>query len=224
MAARLERLLPISPGDHRVSRDLVAAAEGLRRAGVRQLLLREPQLTSKQLTALARALAGGLRLIVHARCDGGEALARSGGFGLHLTGGADVRAVRARFKGMLGYSAHSLADAIYARQAGADYALISPVWRPGSKPGDSRPTLGVRAAARVQRAAGLPCFALGGLTPERAGRCRTAGIFGAAAIGAFFAGEHPEDVEAAGRAFLVAQAAAAPAQVTLALQWEEPER
>jgi len=208
----LQRLLPISPGDHRVERELVFVSEGLRRAGVTQLLVREKHLDRPALVRLLRALAPGLRLIVHAGCADGEALARGGGWGLHLPGSADVGAVRARFRGTLGYSAHSLEDAVYARDAGADYVLLAPVWRPGSKPADRRAELGVAAAARAQEAVGIPVFALGGLTPARAGECRAAGIYGAAAIGGVFCGETPEAVEAAARAFLTAQAAARPAQ------------
>lgn len=54
------------------------------------------------------------------------------------------------------------------RAAGADLALVSPVFSPGSKPGDTRPTLG--PAGFLALAARLPCpaLALGGMTPERA--------------------------------------------------------
>jgi thiamine monophosphate synthase len=206
----LDRLLPISPGDHRVQRDLISGAEGLWRAGVRQLLVRELHLDARALVALLRALAPRARLIVNARCADAERLAARGGFGLHLPGGADVGAVRARFPGTLGYSAHSLADARYARDAGADYVLLSPIWRPTSKAGDRRRTLGLPEAARAQRALDIPVFALGGLTPERARRCRAAGLYGVAAIGALFPDDLPESTEQAARAFLAAQDDARP--------------
>lgn len=190
-------------------------AEGLHRAGVTQLLVREKHLGREGLVRLLRALAPRLRLIVHAGCADGEGLARAGGWGLHLAGGADVGAVRARFRGTLGYSAHSLADAVYAREAGADYVLLAPIWRPGSKPGDRRRILGVAAAAKAQKAAVIPLFALGGLTPARAGECAAAGIYGAAGIGGVFAEATPEGVEAAARVFLEAQGTARPAQTRL---------
>lgn len=54
-----------------------------------------------------------------------------------------------------------------ARAAGADLALVSPVWSPGSKPDDTRPPLGPEGFASL--AARLPCraFALGGVTAAR---------------------------------------------------------
>src|SRR5689334_5085465 len=61
------------------------------------------------------------------------------------------------------HSAAELADA-----AGADAFLVSPVHAPGSKPGDPRSPLGADGFARLARAAApVPCFALGGMTPER---------------------------------------------------------
>ncbi|HEY1333567.1 MAG TPA: thiamine phosphate synthase [Myxococcaceae bacterium] len=51
---------------------------------------------------------------------------------------------------------------------GADAMLLSPVHPPGSKPGDDRSPLGVEGYRRLAlRAAPAPCFALGGMTPER---------------------------------------------------------
>lgn len=51
---------------------------------------------------------------------------------------------------------------------GADLALVSPVFAPGSKPGDTRATLGPEGFQAL--AARLPCpaLALGGMTPGRA--------------------------------------------------------
>lgn len=54
-----------------------------------------------------------------------------------------------------------------AEAEGADAVLLSPVHPPGSKPGDGRPTLGVEGFRRLALAAPVPCFALGGMTPER---------------------------------------------------------
>lgn len=165
-------------------------------------MVREKHLEARALVGVLRALAPRLRLIVHAQCADGEAVARAGGWGLHLPGGVDVGAVRARFDGLLGYSAHSLTDAVYARDAGADYALISPVWRPGSKVGDRRKTLGVAGAVRAQKAAAIPLFALGGMTPERAEKCIRAGLYGVAGIGGFFGGEAPEAIAHAVQSFV----------------------
>ena len=59
-------------------------------------------------------------------------------------------------------------DAELALAEACDAVLLSPVFR--SKPGDSRPPLGPEGFERMARcAAPLPCFALGGMTPERLG-------------------------------------------------------
>ncbi len=72
-------------------------------------------------------------------------------------------------------------DAREAREAhGADLALVSPVFSPGSKPEDTRPVLGPEGFARLAAALPCPALALGGLTPERA--AALSGAAGAAVI------------------------------------------
>lgn len=79
-------------------------------------------------------------------------------------------------------AAHSLPALIRARAAGADAALLSPVFPTESHPG--APTLGAHRFARLARAAGLPVYALGGVNAENAARLRGSGAFGIAAIAA----------------------------------------
>jgi thiamine-phosphate pyrophosphorylase len=81
-------------------------------------------------------------------------------------------------------------DAEEARAAqGADLALVSPVHAPGSKPGDTRPPLGLHGFQAL--AASLPCpaLALGGVTPERA--AQLPGAHGFAVISAVLEAEDP---------------------------------
>ena len=54
------------------------------------------------------------------------------------------------------------------RARGADLALVSPVFPPGSKPDDTRPTLGPEGFRKLSAALPCPALALGGITPERA--------------------------------------------------------
>jgi thiamine-phosphate pyrophosphorylase len=59
-------------------------------------------------------------------------------------------------------------EAELAEAASCDAVLLSPVFAPGSKPGDTRPPLGPEGFFRLaRRASPLPCFALGGMTPPR---------------------------------------------------------
>ena len=89
-------------------------------------------------------------------------------------------------------------EAELAEAMGCDAALLSPVFSPGSKPGDARPLLGPEGFGRLaRRAAPLPCFALGGMTPAR---LRTLdGCQGAAVQGGILRAADPR---AAAQAFL----------------------
>lgn len=88
------------------------------------------------------------------------------------------------------------------RAAGADLALLSPVWSPGSKPDDTRPTLGPEGFAQL--AAQLPCpaYALGGVTAPRAASLGTHAR-GLAVVSAVLAAAAPRE---AARALLEALA------------------
>jgi thiamine-phosphate pyrophosphorylase len=69
-------------------------------------------------------------------------------------------------------TAHSLREIGKARRAGADAILISPVFPTRSHPG-ARALGAVRFRLLAARA-GVPVIALGGMTPQRARRLRTA--------------------------------------------------
>jgi thiamine monophosphate synthase len=115
---------------------------------------------------------------------------------LHLPGGADVAAWRARFRGPLSVSAHALDEARAALAAGAATAFVSPMFAPRH----GRPPLGAdtRAPGALR---GL--LALGGVRPEHAGVLRAADAAGAAVLGGVW--EAP-DPAAAVRAYLDAWA------------------
>ncbi|MCE9673697.1 thiamine phosphate synthase [Myxococcus stipitatus] len=84
-------------------------------------------------------------------------------------------------------------DAREARDAtGADLALVSPVFPPGSKPGDTRETLGPEGFLAVARQLACPALALGGITPERARGLQ--GAAGFAVISAVLEAESPTRV------------------------------
>ncbi len=84
-------------------------------------------------------------------------------------------------------------DADEARLAeGADLALVSPVYAPGSKPGDTRPPLGPEGFQALAATLPCPAFALGGVTPERA--AQLTGAQGFAVISAVLEAEDPATV------------------------------
>lgn len=121
------------------------------------------------------------RLVLHTRAPEALALATELGLGLHLPGTGDVAAVRAAFRGPLGKSCHSVAEAHAVLRAGADWVFLSPIFPPTSKPGDRRPPLGPAALTGIG-----PVWALGGITPLRAEACRAAGAAGVVVMGGIF--------------------------------------
>lgn len=203
----IPRLLAITPGVEGDGRALTGLLEAMAGAGLRAVVLREPALPERALVTMVTALAScfGPGLILHSKHPDGARLAEQGGFGLHCAASVDPASLRSRIGGLLGASCHDAAALARARDAGCDYALISPVFSPGSKPGDARPTLGLGGLGGLVQGLALPVLALGGVTPERARGCRAAGAHGAAVMGGLFA-EHMtvELREEAVRAYLAA--------------------
>ena len=88
---------------------------------------------------------------------------------------------------LVSVAVHDAREAGEAR--GADLALVSPVFSPGSKPDDTRPTLGPEGFRRLADALPCPALALGGITPERAGLLP--GAYGFAVISGVLEAEDP---------------------------------
>jgi len=157
----------------------------------------------------------GAPLIVNDRID--IAIA-SGADGVHLPADsfaiADARRLLGRSR-LIGVSTHEIGEVRAAGGAGADFAVFGPVYAPLSKAGYGRPR-GIAAlraachaagpnAAGPSAAAGMPVYALGGITAERARvladpRRRVApradggaggNVAGVAVIGAVFGADDP---------------------------------
>lgn len=184
----IPRLLAITPGRPGDGHELVWLLEAMARAGLGAVVLREPALDTRAYVGLARALAPcfGPGLLLHGKHPDALEIAEIAGFGLHCPAGSDLVAARRRVRGALGASCHDAEELRAAAAAGCDYATLSPVFAPGSKPGDGRPTLGLEGLARLAAGAGLPVFALGGLSPATAAACLGAGAAGVATIGGLF--------------------------------------
>jgi thiamine-phosphate pyrophosphorylase len=122
------------------------------------------------------------RLILLVGADGRLA-ARIGAHGVHLPEQLADRAgpmTRARPDWIVTAAAHSLGAARRAARAGADAAVVSAVF-PSRSPSAGAPIGTIRLAA-LTRAAGLPVYALGGVTNETARRLKDAGLVGLAAV------------------------------------------
>ena len=170
---------------HQAAEPLPALAEALAGAGLLWLWLRDKDLPPAERRALGRDLAARLARRGATLTIGADAgLAAECGAGLHLGAGSDVAAAR-RVLGpgaLIGISAHGAGEIRAARDAGADYATLSPVFPSPSKPGYG-PALGLEGLAAAA-ALGLPLLALGGVTPDRARHCLAAGAAGVAVMGA----------------------------------------
>jgi thiamine-phosphate pyrophosphorylase len=128
-----------------------------------------------------------VRLFVNDRLD--VALA-TGADGVQL-GTGSLGVAEARRLGpawLVGRSVHTVADALAARAAGADYLLAGPVFPTPTHP-DAAP-LGLAGLGAIV-AVGLPVIAIGGVTVERIETLRAAGAWGAAVIRALWDAADP---------------------------------
>jgi thiamine-phosphate pyrophosphorylase len=173
--------------------DIAAAAFA---GGCRWFSLREKALLPAESLALLGELVAlgrqyGATVMAH---DDVAAVAATGAGGVHLPGGSDPAAARARLPGkLIGASAHSAAEAAALIAAGADYVTVSPVFLSGSKPGYG-PAIGLDGLAGAVALAKGPVLALAGITPANAAACLAAGAAGIAVMGEVMRAADPEAV------------------------------
>ncbi len=181
----------------------LSAASATAGPGAVALQLREKDMEARALYELARALRElcsryGAALLVNDRVD--VAIA-AGADGVHLPANSFALADARRLVGatrLIGVSTHEAGEVGAAAAAGADFAVYGPVYEPLSKAsyGAARGAEELGAACRA--GAGLPVFALGGITAERIAELggtpalieggRPAGV---AVIGAVFGADDP---------------------------------
>jgi thiamine-phosphate pyrophosphorylase len=172
---------------------LVGRMEIAARAGVDWIQLREKDLPGRALAELLREalrrVPAGCRIVLNDRLDVACAL---GAGGVHL--GRESLSVEdarrlARGRGatqdfLVGASTHSLAAALSAEKAGANYLVFGPVYATPSK-AQYGPPQGIERLREVCHAVSLPVLAIGGITVENARACLEAGAAGIAAIRLF---------------------------------------
>jgi thiamine-phosphate pyrophosphorylase len=130
---------------------------------------RDPEAPIRQFLERARELARlcrrtGAHLFVNGRLD----VALLADAHLHLpVDGLRPAEVRAHLPAGRWVSAAIHSTEELATSEGADLVLISPVFKPGSKPSDRRPQLGAEGFLELASRAAVPAFALGGIDPER---------------------------------------------------------
>ena len=123
---------------------------------------------------------------------------RVGADGVHL-GAADIPLPEARSLSppsfIIGASVGSVAGALRAEAAGADYVALSPTFATGSK-SDAGPGLGLSVLSAIRVAVSVPLIAIGGINAGNVADVIAAGADGVAVISAVV-GE--DDVTAAAR-------------------------
>jgi thiamine-phosphate pyrophosphorylase len=159
-------------------------------AGINLVQIREKNLTARVLFELvSRAVKitrmSSTRLLVNDRAD---IAAGAGADGVHLTTWSLETAVIRRTFGakiLIGASTHSLAEATAARDAGADFAVLGPVFETESKAQYGEP-VGLEKLAEVTHALHrFPVLALGGINIANAADCLRAGASGISGISLF---------------------------------------
>ncbi len=184
------------PGDSQEQeRRLLAKIAEYAEAGVDYIQLREKDLSTRALEALAnqamRALDGSqTKLLINSRTD--VALA-CGAHGVHLPGNdlpaSEVRVIFSRASvtaPLIGVSTHSPADVAYAESHGADFAVFGPVFEKESTANPEGLKQLQQICGRGQAAASaMPVLALGGVTLKNAQLCLQAGAAGIAGIRLF---------------------------------------
>lgn len=164
-----------------LGRSLVAAVEECVDAGLTHVVVRELDETPLARTALAAAMTG-LGVTVIAAHD-----PLFGAAGVHLAAGQVVPAGTP-----WGRSCHSANDVHVAAAAGATWVTLSPYALTESKPGYGPALAAGEYAAAAS--AGVPVYALGGITPANAVEAIGAGADGLAVMGAVMRAAHPGEV------------------------------
>ena len=182
--------------------DVVSAAL---RAGVRAIQLREKDLPTRPLLALARELTDlarsyGARVLVNDRADVCLA-ADSDGTHLPTAGLRPAAARRVLGPGrLIGVSAHSTDEAVRAEKDGADFIVLGPIFETPAKR-DFGPPIGLGELERARMRCSVPLFGIGGVTTPRVRDVVKAGAHGVAVVGSVMAAD---DVERAARELLTA--------------------
>ena len=177
-------------------RDLLATVRAALRGGVRAVQLREKDLSVAELYPLARELRQltrefSARLLINDRIDLVQAVDADG---VHLGSHSLPVAVARQLLGdqrLIGLSTHHPDEVRRAAIAGADFVTFGPVYATPSKLSYG-PPLGLSPLAAACADAGLPVFALGGVTAACLPELRAAGCRHVATIGAILRAVDPE--------------------------------
>ena len=184
--ASSETTTPASPEFRQILEQVSAAVA----AGIDLVQLREKRLTARVLFELSEQSAAltrgsGTHLLVNDRAD---IAAAAGADGVHLTTQSIDAATIRRTLGdnfLIGVSTHSFAEAEAAKEDGADFIVLGPVFATASKEKYGPPTGVGEITSVANQLAPFPVLALGGIDVINARECLRAGASGIAGISLF---------------------------------------
>lgn len=167
-------------------KNYVRMARKVIKGGAKIIQLREKEMSTRRLISIARKLRkltkkAGVMFIVNDRVDVALSV---GADGVHL-GKDDLPIKLARKllgRKIVGFSSHSLKQAIKAEKEGASYISFGPVFATTSKP-NLKP-VGLDLISKVKKAVGIPLVAIGGINPNNIDKVVKAGADNVAAISA----------------------------------------
>lgn len=170
--------------------------EAALRGGLRAVQLREKDLQFHQLLPIAQQLRDltrrhDARLFINGNFDVALSVEADG---IHLPSNnppIDLAKSILGDKALIGVSTHTLDEVQSAAAAGADFVTFGPVYPTPSKAAYGEP-VGLDKLSEACAETTIPVFALGGVTPEKAGELRAHGCDRVACIGAILHSDHPE--------------------------------
>jgi len=176
-------------------RDLFAVVGRALRAGVRAVQLREKDLTTRDLYALAgKFLAmtreAGAALLINDRVDVVMALSADG---VHLTRRSlpprEARSLLGSEK-LIGISCHCLEEIREAEDSGVNFVVLGPIFQTPSK-APFGPPLTTSVLRQARATTSLPILAIGGINSMRIPEVMAAGADGVSVISAVMAAPDP---------------------------------
>ena len=91
---------------------------------------------------------------------------------------------------IIGFSAHSIEEALEAESNGADYVALSPIYSPLSKE-TKRASVGLETISNLRTLINIPIVALGGIEPGNTQSTIQAGASAVAGIGSLYLSNEP---------------------------------
>lgn len=188
------RLYLVTDRYQTAGRPLLSVVKRAVDAGVRAVHLRERDLPTRELLALAGALqreTPQVNLMINDRVDLTLALV-SGGVHLRETS-LPTPVVRSMLhpEQLLGRSVHSIEGVTVAERQGVDFVVLGPIYDTPSKRRYGSP-LGLQVLEQAAHMSRIPIFAIGGITVARAGEVRRAGGFGIAVLSSILSASNVE--------------------------------